>query len=208
MKQISKQLMTAACQPHSKQSQEHDKKETQRKADHLWDLMSQLYTDKWIKKNGAVASSIWIEAIGSLSGEQLRLGVERCKEQIFSGNKWSPDLADFLAMIHGKTDVDFHTAFIRCLDKKPLGRAEKYVYEKASFNIRTAPHDKAERMHRKFLTDAIAKELRGELELNEDMLKALPPNSVKNLNDLKREEYENSHNKLNPRIQKILDSKK
>ncbi len=201
--------MQAACQPHSKQSQRQDDKETVRKADHLWDLMSQLYTDKWIKKNGAVASSIWIEAIGSLSGEQLRLGVERCKNQIMSGNKWAPDLADFIALIHGKTDVDFHAAFIRCLDKKPIGRAEKYVYEKASYNIRVASHDKAEKMHRKFLTDAIAKELAGELELNEDELKALPTHSVKNMNDLEREKFEESHgNKLNPRIQKILDGKK
>ena len=45
-----------------------------------------------------------------------------------------------------------------------------------------------------------------ETELPQFLLAA---NSVKNLNDLKREEYESKHGKaLNPRIQQILDSKK
>lgn len=152
-----------------------------------------------------VASSIWIEAISSLTGDQLRKGVERCKEQIFSGNPWAPDLADFLALIYGQTDVDYHSAFMRCLAKKPEGRAERWVYENAGYNIRTVSHESAERMHKKLMKEAIAKEQRGELKLNDEMLKALPVNSVKNLNDLKREEYEQKHGKkLNPRIASIL----
>ena len=60
-------------------------------------------------------------------------------------------------------------------------------------------------MHKKFLQEAIKKEQRGDLKLNEEMLKALPVNSVKNDNDLAREAYEQRNGKkLNPRIAKIL----
>lgn len=152
-----------------------------------------------------VASSIWIEAISTLSGEQLRKGVNKCKEQIFNGNAWAPDLADFLALIHGQTDVDYHAAFMRCLSKTPEGRVEQWVYENAGYNIRVSSHEAAERMHKKFMKEALMKEQRGELKLNSEMLKALPPNSVKNTNDLAREEYEQKYGKqLHPRIAKIL----
>lgn len=146
-----------------------------------------------------------MEAISSLTGQQLRKGVDKCKEQIFSGNAWAPDLADFLALIHGHTDIDYHAAFMRCLNKEPEGRVEQWVYENAGYNIRTASHEAAERMHKKFMKEAIQKEQQGKLVLNEDRLKALPPNSVKNINDVAREKYEQEHGKeLNPRIKRIL----
>lgn len=64
-------------------------------------------------------------------------------------------------------------------------------------------------MHKKFMQEAIEKEKRGTLKTNDDMLKALPTNSVKNDNDLAREEYEQRNGKkLNPRIEEILRSKK
>lgn len=94
---------------------------------------------------------------------------------------------------------------MRCLAKKPEGRIEQWVSENAGFNIRTASHENAERLHKKFMKEAMQKEQRGELKLNSEMLKALPPNSVKNTNDLAREEYEQKHGKqLHPRIAKIL----
>lgn len=209
MKPVNKEMLAEACQPHKQQSQQLDKKEIQRRADHLWDLMSELYTDKWIKKNGAVASSIWMEAIASLTPEQLRDGVEKCKKKIFRGDTWAPDLADFLAMIHGHTDIDYHAAFMRCLNRKPEGKFEQWVNENVGYNIRTSTHEKAERLHKKSMLEAIELDRRGELRLHKDMFLALPPNSVKNANDLAREEYEAKNGKmLNPRIQAILDSKK
>lgn len=138
----------------------------------------------------------------------MRKGVNKCKEQIFNGNAWAPDLADFLALIHGQTDIDYHAAFMRCLNKLPEGRVEKWAYENVGYNIRVSTHEAAERMHKKFMKEAIMKEQRGELKLKDEMLKALPVNSVKNVNDLAREKYEEINGKsLHPRIEKILQSK-
>lgn len=95
------------------------------------------------------------------------------------------------------------------MNKDPQGKVEQWVYENAGWNIRTAAHDKAERMHKKFMQEAIEKEKRGTLKTNDDMLKALPVNSVKNDNDLAREEYEQRNGKkLNPRIEEILRGSK
>lgn len=158
-----------------------------------------------MKKNGKVPSSIWITEIGQLSDEQIRKGISKVRENIRSGNAWAPDLADFLALIHGQSEVDYHAAFMRCLAKAPEGRVEQWVYENAGYNIRVSSHESAERMHKKFMKEALMKERRGELRLNSEMLKALPPNSVKNTNDLARERYTSQHgNKLHPRIAKIL----
>lgn len=158
-----------------------------------------------MKKNGAIASDLWMEALQTLTNAQIKLGIDRCKEKIFSGNAWPPDLGEFLSMIHGQTDVDYHAAFLRCLAKTPEGRIEQWVHEKAGYNIRVSTHEAAERMHKKFMKEAIEKDKRGELKLNDDMLKALPVNSVKNLNDIKQEEWLEKNGKgLNPRIDKII----
>jgi hypothetical protein len=165
-----------------------------------------MYSDKWVKKNGAVAPTIWIDAIGSLTPDQLRKGVNRCKDNIFSGNAWAPDLADFLALIHSRTESDYDAAFFRCLNKNPEGRIETWVYRNASYNIRIAPDNEARRMHRRFMNEADQLDREGRLTLPEDELRALPVNSVKNTNDLAREAYEAKHGKaLNPRIQRLKD---
>jgi hypothetical protein len=45
------------------------------------------------------------------------------------------------------------------------------------------------------MKEALELERQGKLQLNEEMLKALPPNSVINTNDLERQKYESSGKK-------------
>lgn len=126
------------------------------------------------------------------------------------GDKWPPDLADFLALIHGQTDTDYQAAFFRLLNRKPEGRVEKWVYENASFNIRALSHEQAERSHKKFMLEGFERERNGTLILGEEELLALPIHSVKNLNDLKREEFEASgvKHKFADRIKNLVKNKK
>lgn len=146
--------------------------------------------------------------IGILSDQQIRKGIIACRDKIREGDQWPPDLSEFLALINGHTDIYYHAAFIRCLNNEPQGKVEQWVYENAGWNIRTAAHDKAERMHKKFMLEAIKKERQGTLKTNDDMLKALPVNSVKDDNDIAIEQYEERNGKkLHPRIEKILRSK-
>jgi len=59
-------------------------------------------------------------------------------------------------------------------------------------------------MHKREMNLAVELDRKGELELQEETLKALPINSVKNENDLARERYEAS-GKRNP-IQDRIDA--
>ncbi|CAL9959668.1 hypothetical protein VPHK250G1_0045 [Vibrio phage K250 g1] len=100
-------------------------------------------------------------------------------------------------------------AYSRMIAKEPEGRIEQWVYEKAAFNLRRESDAIARRNHKRFMKEAIELERLGKLKLNEEMLKALPPNSVINANDLARQEFEQKNGRsLNPRIQAILDAKK
>lgn len=139
----------------------------------------------------------------------MAFGLSQCEKRIYKGDPWAPDMADFFAMLHGNSEVNFQGAFSRCLAGKPEGRVEKWVNENIGYNVRVSSHREAERMHRKWMLDGIEKESKGELKLAEEMPIALPRHSVKNLNDLKREEMDaKTGGKLHPRIQKILDAKK
>lgn len=122
-------------------------------------------------------------------------------------NGWPPSLPEFISL--GSEKVDFDAAFQRCVSKEPQGRAEQWVYENSAFNIRRLSQTDAERFHKKELKKAIEMEKSGKLVLNSEMALALPPNSVKNVNDIEREKYEEkTGGKIHPRIQAILDSKK
>lgn len=136
--------------------------------------------------------------------EQIRISVSK---SLTEGNGWPPSLPEFIA--RGTEAIDYDAAYFRCLNQKPEGRVEKWVYEKAYYNIRTQGDKEARKDHKRFMKQAEELEKRGELTLPEEELIGLPVHSVKNLNDRKREEWEQSHGKeLNPRIKKILEGKK
>lgn len=114
-------------------------------------------------------------------------------------------------MIHGHTSIDFQSAFFRCLEKKPEGRIEQWVYENASYNIKVMSHEQAERAHKKYMLAAIEKEKNGKLILNKEILaKALPEKIERNLNDIKRQEFEESGgaNPFAERIARLRESRK
>ncbi|USD64230.1 hypothetical protein [Vibrio sp. SCSIO 43136] len=72
--------------------------------------------------------------------------------------------------------------------KQPEGRAERYVSGEMGFNLRQMRDEKARREFKSLLTEAIAREQRGELVLPEELRgKALPKASAINTNDLARQ---------------------
>lgn len=150
-----------------------------------------------------------MDGLSTLTNEQIKKGIEKCKERIFGGNAWPPDLSEFMALVYGQSESDYDAAFFRCLNKDPQGRVEQWVYEKAYFNIRSSSDEQARRMHKRFMKEAEQLEREGKLKLNKEELLALPPNSVKNMNDLAREKWEEKHGKtINPRLQKIMNLRK
>lgn len=169
----------------------------------LWETMIKMYST-WTRVNGAEPTELWISEIALLEDSQLRSAILKCREMIKAGDTWAPDYARFMSIASGMTQVDYFAAFNRCLSKKPTGRIEQWVYENASYNICRMGHDKAEIAHKKWMNEAIEKERRGELMLNAEILaRALPEKVDRNLNDIKRQEFDGKKHKFSDRIAKL-----
>ncbi|MEI2264401.1 replication protein P [Erwinia sp. CGal63] len=65
----------------------------------LWDLMTRIYANRWITKNGNRPSQLWEIQIGAMSPEQLSLVGKACIERCAGGNSWPPDFAEFVALV-------------------------------------------------------------------------------------------------------------
>ena len=123
---------------------------------------------------------------------EIRISISKCclTKKDKTRDAWPPSLPDFIA--NGKEQIDYDAAYYRCLNKSPSGRLETWVYEKAYFNIKSSSDESARKQHKRFMDEAENLESMGRLVLNEEELLALPVNSVKNMNDLKREEFDAS----------------
>lgn len=134
--------------------------------------------------------------------------VMTCPVTVKQLNGWPPSLPQFIS--YAKGEIDYDGAFTRCLAKKPEGRIEKYVYQQCSYNVRVSTDTEARRIHKREMNLAVELDRKGDLELQEEAVKALPVNSVKNENDLARERYEASgkRNPIQDRIDAIRKAKK
>lgn len=69
------------------------------KAYHLWEMMGEMYSDRWVAKNGTMPSLTWKAAIGGLSEKQMSGVMDACIARCLAGNSWPPDLAEFISMV-------------------------------------------------------------------------------------------------------------
>ncbi|PZZ64966.1 replication protein [Escherichia coli] len=65
----------------------------------LWELMGEVYSNRWTQKNGAAPSKLWIAQIGAMTEQQIRLVCRQCMDRCRAGETWPPDLAEFVALI-------------------------------------------------------------------------------------------------------------
>lgn len=85
-------------QPENSNSVKADPRATET-AWRLWEVMGGIFSNRWIQKNGAAPSDMWIAQIGSMSEAQITLVCSQCMERCASGNTWPPDLAEFVSLV-------------------------------------------------------------------------------------------------------------
>ncbi|MEQ9868752.1 replication protein P [Pectobacterium odoriferum] len=61
--------------------------------------MIEIYTDRWITKNGTEPSPAWAAAIGHLTNDQISKVITGCLNRCAAGNAWPPDLAEFVSLV-------------------------------------------------------------------------------------------------------------
>jgi hypothetical protein len=61
--------------------------------------MVEIYSDRWIAKNGAIPTSTWLATIGHLTENQIGQVIQACLHKCAEGDTWPPDLAEFLSLV-------------------------------------------------------------------------------------------------------------
>lgn len=84
---------------HSREYGQQSRLSGSERAYHLWEMMGEMYSDRWVAKNGTMPSLTWKAAIGGLSDQQLAGVMDACIARCIAGNAWPPDMAEFIAMV-------------------------------------------------------------------------------------------------------------
>ncbi|WP_123305248.1 hypothetical protein [Vibrio crassostreae] len=175
---------------------------------HVFGSFLSVYETQWEYQYGSEPSGKFIEFANSVDSDGLNRVLMHCHERIQLGNSWPPQMGELWILKDSLTEEELLDSRIRVLSRTAVNKIEKWLIQNKLYDLKRTAENKLDGLFKKYYLEAKRLDEKGmlETELPQFLLAA---NSVKNLNDLKREEYESQHGKaINPRIQKILNSKK
>lgn len=175
---------------------------------HVFGSFLSVYETQWEYQYGSEPSGKFIEFANTIDSDGLNRVLMHCHERIQLGNSWPPQMGELWILKDSLTEEELLDSRIRVLSRTAVNPIEKWLIQNKLYDLKRTAENKLDALFKKYYLEAKRLDEKGMLhtELPQHLLAA---NSVKNLNDLKREEYEEKHGKaLNPRIQQILDSKK
>lgn len=144
--------------------------------------MGEVYSDKWILKNGPKASQAWCEAILNLTDEQIILGLNKCAEEFEKGNQWPCDLSGFLALVHGSSKLEMSQAYRLFVEgRKPRNNIEFAVKSKVGYECKQLIDEKAERLYCKVYADLLQRVANGEQLPDKDQIRLMPRSAITDL---------------------------
>ena len=94
----------------------------------LWEVMGEIFSNRWILKNGEEPSELWIAQIGSMSEAQITLVCRQCMERCAAGSTWPPDLAEFVALVSSSGANPFNLTSEAVMTEYKRWRNESYRY--------------------------------------------------------------------------------
>jgi len=110
----------------------------------------------------------------------------KCRENLRNGDKWPPDLGEFLALVSNAEQVDYGAAYTRCIDRNPKGDVEQYVFTEYGYMVRQEADDKARRRHRQYMIETQERKDSG-VDLS---VKALPRHSAVHTKDILNDNFD------------------
>mgnify|MGYP000144025270 FL=1 len=175
---------------------------------HVFGSFLSVYETQWEYQYGSEPSGKFIEFANSVDSDGLNRVLMHCHERIQLGNSWPPQMGELWILKDSLTEEELLDSRIRVLSRTPVNLIEKWLVQNKLYDLKRVAENKLDGLFKKYYLEAKRLDEKGMLqtELPQHLLAA---NSVKNLNDLQREEYESKHGKaLNPRIQQILNARK
>ena len=94
----------------------------------LWEVMGEIFSNRWILKNGEEPSELWIAQIGSMSEAQITLVCRQCMERCAAGSTWPPDLDEFVALVSSSGANPFNLTSEAVMTEYKRWRNESYRY--------------------------------------------------------------------------------
>ncbi|MGL5968831.1 MAG: replication protein P [Kluyvera sp.] len=90
--------------------------------------MGEIFSNRWIQKNGEEPSELWMAQIGTMSETQIALVCSQCMERCALGHTWPPDLAEFVSLVSASGANPFNLTSDAVLTEYRLWRNESYRY--------------------------------------------------------------------------------
>ena len=94
----------------------------------LWELMTKIYGQRWIAKNGNRPSDLWAAQVNSMTSEQLTRVCSAFADKCRAGSHWPPDLAEFVAVTAECSGGSFGLTVDDVLAENKRWRNEFYRY--------------------------------------------------------------------------------
>ncbi len=174
---------------------------------HVFGSFLSVYETQWEYQYGSLPTGKFIDFAESIDANSLNRVLKHCHERIQLGNSWPPQMGELWVLRDALTAEELLDSRIRVLSREPENDIEKWLVQNKLYDLKRVAEAKLDQLFKKYYLEAKRLEEKGKLvtKLPDNLLAA---HSVKNVNDLKREEYEQRHGKaLNPRIEQILNSK-
>lgn len=175
---------------------------------HVFGSFLSVYETQWEYQYGSLPTGKFVDFAESIDPNSLNRVLKHCHERIKLGNSWPPQMGELWVLRDALTAEELLDSRIRVLSREPENNIEKWLVQNKLYDLKRVAEAKLDQLFKKYYLEAKRLEEKGKLvtELPNNLL---PSHSVKNVNDLKREEYDQQHGKtLNPRIQQILNSKR
>lgn len=173
---------------------------------YIFGTLLSIYESTWIKSYGRRPTGRFLDFADSLTESELMRVIQHCRERLQAGEKWPPIMGELALLKSQLTESESLEAMNRVVSKTPKNQIEKWIMQNKGYELRRLPQSIIVKRFKEFYREAMSLQEKGKLVT--EVPKGLPSQSVKNLVDLKREEYESQHGKqLDPRIQAILDRK-
>jgi hypothetical protein len=173
---------------------------------YIFGTLLSIYESTWIKSYGRRPTGRFLDFADSLTEAELMRVIQHCRERLQAGERWPPIMGELALLKSQLTESESLEALNRVVTKTPKNQIEKWIMQNKGYELRRLPQSMIVRRFKEFYREAMSLQEKGKLVT--EAPKALPSQSVKNLVDLKREEYEQQHGKaLDPRIQAILNRK-
>ncbi|USD64908.1 hypothetical protein [Vibrio sp. SCSIO 43136] len=175
---------------------------------HVFGSFLSIYETMWEHQYGSMPSGKFVTFAQSIDDNGLNRVLKHCHERIQLGNAWPPQMGELWVLRDSLTAEELLDSRLRVMTSKPANRVEKWLVQNKTFDLKQLPEYRLDERFKKYYLEAQRLEERGLLKTEASEL-MLPRESVKNLNDIKRDEYEHKHGAgLHPRIEAILKGRK